>query len=196
MDAGQHHGPVTAPPMAEGGWGTGPLSGFMGPPRGSLRAAVRADPWLAQRPDRPCHSPAGRFGPWSRRTGAPNARPRPGQTGADQIRGCPVRPGSARHRDLAVLGGHQRSGLVGKDPRSQGLHADNLLEESGNTAGSNPTSRAAAGRRPLPTRQASRGVRPHPLVQVVPKPPGCSDVVLAGRATTVPFTAVAIGTQR
>jgi hypothetical protein len=33
MDAGQHHGPVTAPPMAEWGWGTGPLSGFMGPPR-------------------------------------------------------------------------------------------------------------------------------------------------------------------
>jgi hypothetical protein len=40
------------------------------------------------------------------------------------------------------------------------------------------------------------GVGPHPLVQVVPKLPGSTDVVLTGRATTVPFAAVATGSER
>jgi hypothetical protein len=37
---------------------------------------------------------------------------------------------------------------------------------------------------------------PHPAVELVPTLPGRTSVVLAGRATTVPFTAVLTGPQR
>jgi hypothetical protein len=37
------------------------------------------------------------------------------------------------------------------------------------------------------------GVEPHPAVGLVPTLPGPTSVVLAGRATTVPFTAVLAG---
>jgi hypothetical protein len=55
---------------------------------------------------------------------------------------------------------------------------------------------AAAGLRPLPMRRARPGVVRHPAVELVPTPPGRTNVVLARRATTVPFTAVLTGPQR
>jgi hypothetical protein len=53
----------------------------------------------------------------------------------------------------------------------------------------------AAGQRPLPTRQASPG-RASPAVELVPTLPHSTNVVLASRATIVPFIAVLTGPQR
>ena len=40
------------------------------------------------------------------------------------------------------------------------------------------------------------GVEPHPAVELVPTLPGLTNVILAGRATTVPFTTDASGHMR
>jgi hypothetical protein len=47
----------------------------------------------------------------------------------------------------------------------------------------------------LPTMVVVKRDGPHPVVDMVPTLPGSTNVVLAGRATTVPFTAVLPGPQ-
>jgi hypothetical protein len=62
-------------------------------------------------------------------------------------------------------------------------------------AASNPTG-PARGPAALANEAGVAGVEPHPEVGLVPSQPGPTNVVLAGRATTVPFTAVPAGPQR
>jgi hypothetical protein len=61
--------------------------------------------------------------------------------------------------------------------------------------GSNPT-RTCRGPAALANEAGVAGVEPHPAVELVPTLPGPTNVVLAGRATTVPFTAVLTGPER
>jgi hypothetical protein len=61
--------------------------------------------------------------------------------------------------------------------------------------GSNPTDPCRGAGGPC-QRGRPAGVEPHPAVGLVPTLPGPTSVVLAGRATTVPFTAVLAGPHR
>jgi hypothetical protein len=92
-----------------------------------------------QREDRALPCPAGRSGPWSRRTGAPEAS----ATGRDWSHPpswWPVRAGSAPHRKTAVLAGHERSRRVRRNPSSPHLRALDLGRWRRMEAASNPTS--------------------------------------------------------
>jgi hypothetical protein len=80
----------------------------------------------------------GRGGPERRR------RPRPDGTGPSRVEVALVRAGSAQHREAAVPVGHERSRPVRGNRRSPHLPGPDLGEWCRETAGSNPTSPAAA----------------------------------------------------
>jgi len=56
--------------------------------------------------------------------------------------------------------------------------------------------RPCRGPAALANRAGAAGVEPHPAAELGPPQPGLTNVVLASRATTVPFTAVLAGAQR
>ena len=108
---------------------------------------------------------------------------------------APVRARSVRHQEPLAHGGHKRSRPVCHNPRSQGIPTSDLVEWSGETAASNPTD-PCRGPAALANEAGVAGVEPRPEVGLVPSQPGPTNVVLADRATTVPFTAVLAGPQR
>ena len=65
------------------------------------------------------------IGPWSRRTGAPEASAT-GRDRASRVEVALVRAGSARHREAAVRGGHERSRWVPRNHRSSRPHVSDL----------------------------------------------------------------------
>ena len=67
--------------------------------------------------------------------------------------------------------------------------------ETSPAPGSNPHPRCR-GPAALANEAGVARVEPHPAVELVPTLPGSTNVVLAGRATTVPFTAVLTGPER
>jgi hypothetical protein len=85
----------------------------------------------------PC--PTGRSGPWSRRTGAPEAS----ATRRDRnLRGVVVlvRTGSARHRKPLVVAGHERSRWARRNRRPEHHRGQDHGRWSTDSAGSNPSS--------------------------------------------------------
>ena len=151
MDAGQHHGPIAAP-VTGGGPGNRPPLGLRWRARGPPARATRADP-PRRRPDRPCRG--GRpVNPWSRRTERQDASTTDGPEPAAQRYWSVLGPhgigatGSGWTR--AVTTGRYKSQLEAPlRPRAR------LMEYGGGGLESHPT--PAAGRRPLPTRQARSG---------------------------------------
>jgi hypothetical protein len=129
--------------------------------------------------DRPCR--AGRpIGPWSRRTGAPEAS----ATGRD--RSPPVHGGYTRSRQVGECNGHERSPRELRNRRSDSQRSRHQapLRRRARVRVSPPGCREPSGL--LPATRLSPRDRPHPPVEREPSPPGTRVVVLGGRATRVP----------
>jgi hypothetical protein len=106
-----------------------------------------------------------------------------------------VRAGSARRREASVLGGHERSRQACSSCRLAHVHRADPGRLSAPTAGSNPTAGCRGPGGPCERSRRRRG-RASPAVELVPTPAGPTNVVLVGRATTVPFTGVPTGLER
>jgi hypothetical protein len=148
--------------------------------------------------DRPAKSPSN---PAAGRSSLTTTRPVPDQsaggvrTGRESAGICGlVRAGSARHRKPLVYAGRQRSRPAYKNRRSHGLHRSGLGLPSSMGPGSNPA-------RPLPRADGpgyDGGATGSSLTlrRVGAYAADVTSVVLAGRATSVPFTAVLNSPQR
>jgi hypothetical protein len=96
----------------------------------------------------------------------------PDRTGASRDRGL-VHTGSARHRNPLVPGGHQRSRPASRNRRFRRPPPRRHRTAQQPGAGFEPlTPTAAAGLRPVPTRQVVTEDRPRPARQVAPQPRG------------------------